>query len=96
MNGDLRRSRTPLHLQTLIKRIQFIDNTYYTYYNYKRERQRPFEIIIKRRLGNSAVKGSHHKITKNGKIEIIPVHGKDMKTGLLAAILKRTELEAKK
>ena len=43
-----------------------------------------------------SVKGSHHKITKNGKIEIIPVHGKDMKTGLLAAILKRTELEAKK
>lgn len=43
-----------------------------------------------------SVKDSHHKITKNGKIEIIPVHGKDMKTGLLAAILKRTELEAKK
>lgn len=43
-----------------------------------------------------SVKDSHHKITKNGKIEIIPVHGKDMKTGLLAAILKRTKLEAKK
>ena len=43
-----------------------------------------------------SVKGSHHKITKNGKTEIIPVHGKDVKKGLLAAILKRTEPEAKK
>ncbi|QTQ16104.1 type II toxin-antitoxin system HicA family toxin [Treponema parvum] len=43
-----------------------------------------------------AVKGSHHKITKNGKIEIIPVHGKDIKKGLLAAILKRTKLEVDK
>ena len=43
-----------------------------------------------------SVKGSHHKITKNGKIEIIPVHGKDVKKGLLAAILKRTGQEAKK
>ena len=43
-----------------------------------------------------SVKGSHHKITKGGKTEIIPVHGKDIKKGLLSAILKRTGLEVDK
>ena len=43
-----------------------------------------------------SVKGSHHKITKTGKTDIIPVHFKDVKKGLLAAILKRTEPEVKK
>lgn len=42
-----------------------------------------------------SVKGSHHKLRKDGKTEIIPVHGKDVKQGLLNAILKRTGLEAK-
>ncbi|MFC1238681.1 type II toxin-antitoxin system HicA family toxin [Treponema vincentii] len=32
-----------------------------------------------------SVKDSHHKITKGGKTEIIPVHGKDIKKGLLFA-----------
>ncbi|MGI5074351.1 type II toxin-antitoxin system HicA family toxin [Treponema vincentii] len=31
-----------------------------------------------------SVKDSHHKITKGGKTEIIPVHGKDIKKGLLS------------
>lgn len=39
------------------------------------------------------IKGSHHILTKNGKIETIPVHGKDMKIGLLTQILKRTGLK---
>nr|WP_298680105.1 hypothetical protein [uncultured Treponema sp.] len=30
---------------------------------------------------------------KGGKTEIIPVHGKDIKKGLLSAVLKRTGLE---
>ena len=34
-------------------------------------------------------------VTKNGKIEVIPVHGKDMKIGLLTKILKRTGLNQK-
>lgn len=41
------------------------------------------------------IKGSHHILTKNGKIEVIPVHGKDMKIGLLTKILKRTGLKQK-
>ena len=43
-----------------------------------------------------SVKGSHHKITKDEKTEIIPVHGNDIKKGLLSAILKRTGLEVNK
>ena len=38
------------------------------------------------------IKGSHHRLRKGKKIEVIPVHGKDMKIGLLQAIIKRTGL----
>ncbi|MCD8181194.1 MAG: type II toxin-antitoxin system HicA family toxin [Firmicutes bacterium] len=39
------------------------------------------------------IKGSHHVMIKGGKTEVIPVHGKDVPTGLLNAILKRTGLK---
>lgn len=39
------------------------------------------------------IHGSHHILEKNGKHETIPIHGKDVPTGLLNAILKRTELK---
>lgn len=39
------------------------------------------------------IKGSHHVMKKDGKTEIIPVHGKDVPTGLLKTILKRTGLK---
>ena len=39
------------------------------------------------------VHGSHHIVEKDGKIETIPIHGKDVPTGLLNAILKRTGLK---
>lgn len=39
------------------------------------------------------VKGSHHRLKKGNQVEIIPVHGKDMKIGLLTAILKRTGIK---
>lgn len=39
------------------------------------------------------VQGSHHIVEKDGKIEVIPIHGKDVPTGLLNAILKRTGLK---
>ena len=39
------------------------------------------------------IKGSHHVMKKDGKTEIIPVHGKDVPTGLLNTILKRTGLK---
>lgn len=39
------------------------------------------------------VHGSHHILKKGSHMETIPVHGKDVPTGLLNAILKRTGLK---
>ncbi len=39
------------------------------------------------------IKGSHHILQKGEKIETIPAHGKDVPSGLLNAILKRTGLK---
>lgn len=39
------------------------------------------------------IQGSHHILQKGEQIEVIPVHGKDVPTGLLNAILKRTNLK---
>lgn len=39
------------------------------------------------------IKGSHHIVEKNGQIETIPIHGKDVPIGLLNKILKRTGLK---
>lgn len=39
------------------------------------------------------ITGSHHQLEKNGQIETIPVHGKDVPIGLLNKILKRTGLK---
>lgn len=39
------------------------------------------------------IHGSHHILEKDGRIETIPVHGKDVPNGLLNAILKRTGLK---
>jgi len=51
------------------------------------------KLLLKNGWELVSVKGSHHKITKDGKTEIIPIHGNDIKKGLLSAILKRTGLE---
>ena len=39
------------------------------------------------------IKGSHHVLRKGNDIETVPVHGKDVPTGLLNKILKRTGLK---
>ena len=39
------------------------------------------------------IQGSHHVIQKGEKIEVIPVHGRDMPKGLLNKILKSTGLK---
>lgn len=39
------------------------------------------------------VHGSHHILQKGDKTETLPIHGKDVPTGLLNAILKRTGLK---
>ena len=39
------------------------------------------------------VNGSHHILQKNGKTIVLPIHGKDIPTGLLHTILKETGLK---
>ncbi|NJD03189.1 MAG: type II toxin-antitoxin system HicA family toxin [Ruminiclostridium sp.] len=53
--------------------------------------------IIKLMKDNSwqvkRIKGSHYIMEKNGDIEIVPYHSKDLKKGLELAILKRLGLK---
>ena len=39
------------------------------------------------------IKGSHYRLKKGNKMEVDPIHGKDMKIGLLKTIIKRTGLK---
>ena len=39
------------------------------------------------------IRGSHHVLQKGEQTEILPIHGRDVPTGLLNAILKRTGLK---
>ena len=41
------------------------------------------------------IHGSHHIIKKGTETETIPIHGKDVPTGLLKKILKHTNLKIK-
>lgn len=36
------------------------------------------------------IEGSHYILQKDGRTESLPIHGKDVPTGLLHKILKRT------
>ncbi len=38
------------------------------------------------------INGSHHILQKDGKTTVVPVHGKDVPTGLLNKIIKETGL----
>ena len=39
------------------------------------------------------VSGSHHVVKKDDQTEVIPIHGRDVPTGLLNKILERTGLK---
>ena len=39
------------------------------------------------------INGSHHILQKDNMTEVIPIHGKDVPTGLLNKILKRAGLK---
>ena len=39
------------------------------------------------------IRGSHHVMQKGSQTEVVPVHGKDVPTGLLHKILKRARLK---
>lgn len=39
------------------------------------------------------INGSHHVLQKDGQTTVIPIHGRDVPTGLLNNILKETGLK---
>jgi predicted RNA binding protein YcfA (HicA-like mRNA interferase family) len=39
------------------------------------------------------INGSHHILQKGDQITVVPIHGKDVPTGLLNCILKETGLK---
>lgn len=51
------------------------------------------KLLLKNGWEEQRVHGSHHILKKGNQIETVPVHGKDVPTGLLNAILKRTGLK---
>jgi len=51
------------------------------------------KLFIKNGWKQVRIKGSHHIVQKGEQTEVIPVHGKDVASGLLNAILKRTGLK---
>lgn len=52
-----------------------------------------FKLLKKNGWQLVRIKGSHHVLQKDGKTMVIPIHGKDVPTGLLNAILKETGLK---
>lgn len=51
------------------------------------------KLLLKNGWRDVRQRGSHHRLIKGNKVEVIAVHGKDMLVGLLNAILKRTGLK---
>ena len=51
------------------------------------------KLLIRNGWELKRINGSHHVIQKGENTEVIPIHGKDVPTGLLNAILKRTGLK---
>lgn len=76
--------------------MSVLDGTYATYYNRRMRDKDLLRLLMKDGWELVSVRGSHHKLRKDGMTEILPVHGKDIKQGLLGAILKRTGLEVQK
>ena len=51
------------------------------------------KLLVKNGWQVVSVRGSHHRLRKNGKTTIVAVHGQDMPIGELNAILKWCELQ---
>jgi len=51
------------------------------------------KLLIKNGWEIKRIQGSHHVLQKDEQIEVIPIHGKDVPTGLLNKILKRAGLK---
>ena len=53
----------------------------------------PLKALMKDGREVIRVSGSHHVVKKDDQTEVIPIHGRDVPTGLLNKILKRTGLK---
>ncbi|WP_276725223.1 type II toxin-antitoxin system HicA family toxin [Selenomonas noxia] len=51
------------------------------------------KLLLQNRWHVVHISGSHHKLRKENATEIIHIHGRDVPSGLLSAILKRTGLK---
>jgi len=51
------------------------------------------KLLVKNGWELKRITGSHHILQKNSEIEVILIHGRDVPTGLLNKILKRTGLK---
>ena len=51
------------------------------------------KLLLKNGWRIERIRGSHNILVKGDKTEVIPIHGKDVPTGLLNAIMKRTGLK---
>lgn len=50
------------------------------------------KLLKKNGWDTARINGSHHILQKDGKTTVIPVHGRDVPTGLLNRILKEAGL----
>lgn len=77
------------------------NNSYQLFYTYirvtiKGENMKDkdlLKLLLKNGWKDVRQRGSHHRLKKDNRVEVIAVHGKDVPTGLLNAILKRTGLK---
>lgn len=53
------------------------------------------KILLQNGWNEVRITGSHHVLKNGSKILVVPVHGKDVKSGLLNAILKQANLWGK-
>lgn len=51
------------------------------------------KLLLKNGWVVKRINGSHHILQKDGKIQVVPIHNRDVPTGLLNAILKETGLK---
>lgn len=51
------------------------------------------KLLLKAGWAEVRIHGSHHILRKGDRLETVPVHGKEMPTGLANAILKRAGLK---
>lgn len=77
------------------------NNSYQLFYTYTRviikgENMKDkdlLKLLLKNGWKDVHQRGSHHRLKKDNQVEVIAVHGKDVPTGLLNTILKRTGLK---